>query len=260
MSLINDALKRAQQDKLNTLAKAPPAAPLEPACEPTCEPVCEPVCEPACEPVSEPACKPVSEPACEPANGPSPRKWMMGAAAAVLVGGMAWWFFAEVKSDLPAPAAAVPLAEPALVITEDARAAYALAGEAFDQFDTIIREAPVRFRSLASAGRKAREAEARAADEARAKEQARLAAEARAAEEARVKAEALAAAKARDAAKSLASQYKLGGVMKADGGTVAIINGLFLREGQTVDGATIIRIEQHTVELDVDGKRIILRM
>ena len=228
MSLINEALKRAQQDKLKTFTNAPPAAPLEPACDHT--------------------------------GGPAPRTWMLGAAAAVLVGGGAWWFFAEVKSDVPAPAAAKALVEPPLVITDDARSAYAMAAEAVDHFETIVRDAPERFRLLAEAGREAREASARAAAEARAKEQARLAAEARAAEKARAAAEVLAAAKARDAAKSLASQYKLGGIMKADGEATAIVNGLFLREGQTVDGATLIRIEQHTVELEVDGKRVVLRM
>lgn len=228
MSLINEALKRAQQDKLKTFSNAPPAAPLEPAADRT--------------------------------SGPSPRKWMMGAAAAVLVGGMAWYFFAEVKSDVPAPAVAEAVTAPPLVITDDARSAYAMAGEAVDHFETIVRDAPENFRSLAKAGREAREAEARAAAESRAKEETRLAAETRAKEEARLAAESRAKADAAAAAKALVSQYKLGGIMKADGGTTAIVNGLFLREGQTVDGATIIRIEQHTVELEVDGKRVVLRM
>ncbi len=228
MSLINEALKRAQQDKLKTFSNAPPAAPLEPACDPT--------------------------------GGPSPRKWMLGAAAVVLVGGLAWWFFTDVKSDVPSPAAAKAVVDPALVITDDARSAYAMAGEAMDRFETILRDAPERFQSLASAGRKAREAEARAAAEAKAKEEARLAAETKAKEEARLAAEARKKAQAAAAAKALASRYKLGGIMRADGENTAIINGLFLREGQTVDGATILRIERHTVELDVDGTRLVLRM
>jgi len=223
MSLINEALKRAQQDKLKTFSEAPPAAPLEPAGDRT--------------------------------GGPSPRKWMCGAAAVVLVGGAAWWFFAEVKSNVPAPAAAESVAEPPLVITDDARSAYAMATEAVDRFETVVRDAPKQFSSLAEAGRKAREAEARAAAEARLAAEARAKEEVRLAAEARLAAKALAAARARDTAKSVASEYKLGGIMKADGKATAIINGLFLREGQTVDGATIIRIEQHTVELEVDGKR-----
>lgn len=67
------------------------------------------------------------------------------------------------------------------------------------------------------------------------------------------------------AAKQPASKFDpnrlhLSGVMHSlDGGT-AIINGAFVKVGQSIDGATVIRIDQYTVELEADGQRFFIRM
>ncbi|HAU38338.1 MAG TPA: hypothetical protein DCX07_11580 [Phycisphaerales bacterium] len=56
------------------------------------------------------------------------------------------------------------------------------------------------------------------------------------------------------------SRYQLSGVMHGPGGTTAIINGYFLTVGQEIDGAKILRIEQQSVLLERDGQRFNIRM
>ncbi|HOF18174.1 MAG TPA: hypothetical protein PK082_04635 [Phycisphaerae bacterium] len=56
------------------------------------------------------------------------------------------------------------------------------------------------------------------------------------------------------------SRYQLSGVMHGPNGTTAIINGYFLTVGQEIDGAKILRIEQQSVLLELDGQRFTIRM
>jgi len=56
------------------------------------------------------------------------------------------------------------------------------------------------------------------------------------------------------------ARFKLSGIMQTFDGGTAIINGAFIRVGQSIDGATVIRIDQHMVELEADGQRFRIRM
>jgi len=53
---------------------------------------------------------------------------------------------------------------------------------------------------------------------------------------------------------------KLSVIMRGPEGNVALINGLPMEEGQTVQGARIVRIGQHHVELEHQGKTFLLGM
>jgi len=55
-------------------------------------------------------------------------------------------------------------------------------------------------------------------------------------------------------------RYKLNGILRGDAGATAIINGFFARQGQTVLGAKVVRIDSRTVQLEVGGERVTLRM
>jgi len=57
-----------------------------------------------------------------------------------------------------------------------------------------------------------------------------------------------------------ASKLRLTAIMRGPDGNVAIINGGLYRKGQTVKGATIVRIGQYEVELIADGKRFTIRI
>ena len=54
--------------------------------------------------------------------------------------------------------------------------------------------------------------------------------------------------------------YRLSGIMKGADGDVAIINGKFAGVGETVDGARVVNIRRHSVELDLDGQKIVVQM
>jgi len=56
------------------------------------------------------------------------------------------------------------------------------------------------------------------------------------------------------------SKFKLSGVMMGPGGATAIINGQSVTQGETVDGAKVIRVSQHSVDLEVNGRRLTIRM
>jgi len=56
------------------------------------------------------------------------------------------------------------------------------------------------------------------------------------------------------------SDFKLSGIMRGPDGTVAIINGRYVRVGQTVSGAKVVNIGHHSVELEADGQRLIIQM
>jgi len=55
-------------------------------------------------------------------------------------------------------------------------------------------------------------------------------------------------------------KLRLTAIMRGPDGNVAIINGSLYREGQTVKGATILKIGQYEVELVADGKRFTIRI
>jgi len=56
------------------------------------------------------------------------------------------------------------------------------------------------------------------------------------------------------------SDFKLSGIMRGPDGTVAIINGRYVRVGQTVSGAKVVNIGRHSVELQAGGQRLIIQM
>ncbi len=56
------------------------------------------------------------------------------------------------------------------------------------------------------------------------------------------------------------SDFKLSAILHGPNGATAIINGQFLQIGSMIEEATIISIGQHTVVLDVDGRRVTLQM
>jgi len=55
-------------------------------------------------------------------------------------------------------------------------------------------------------------------------------------------------------------QYVLSGIVHGPGGPSAIINGRFLRVGQSLDGAKVLRIDARTVVLHAGNKRLTLRL
>jgi hypothetical protein len=48
-------------------------------------------------------------------------------------------------------------------------------------------------------------------------------------------------------------------VSERDGRAVAIINDRLLREGDSIDGAKVVRIAREEVELEIGGRRVVLR-
>ena len=59
---------------------------------------------------------------------------------------------------------------------------------------------------------------------------------------------------------TVASNFKLSGIMSSPTGTIAIINGCHMRVGETIDGAKITGIRTHSVQLEIDGQTVTLRM
>jgi hypothetical protein len=53
--------------------------------------------------------------------------------------------------------------------------------------------------------------------------------------------------------------FTLQAVSERDGRPVAIINDRLLREGDSIDGARIVKIAADQVELEIDGRRVVLR-
>jgi len=54
--------------------------------------------------------------------------------------------------------------------------------------------------------------------------------------------------------------YKLNGIMHGPSGPVAVINGYPVRTGEAIDGAKVVRIDRYSVILDIGGSRLIVRM
>lgn len=57
-----------------------------------------------------------------------------------------------------------------------------------------------------------------------------------------------------------AHKLRVTAIMQGPDGNMALINGSLYREGQTVKGATIVKIRQYEVELVADGKRFTIRI
>jgi hypothetical protein len=57
-----------------------------------------------------------------------------------------------------------------------------------------------------------------------------------------------------------ASKLRVTAIMRGPDGNVALINGGLYREGQTIQGALIVKIGQYEVELTANGKRFTIRI
>ncbi len=56
------------------------------------------------------------------------------------------------------------------------------------------------------------------------------------------------------------SKYKVTGIMRNSDGGTAIINGFFVKVGQTVEDATVVSIQENSVVLEIDGRKFTIRM
>jgi len=56
------------------------------------------------------------------------------------------------------------------------------------------------------------------------------------------------------------SKLRVTAIMRSPDGNVALINGGLYRQGQTIQGALIVKIGQYEVELTANGKRFTIRM
>jgi len=56
------------------------------------------------------------------------------------------------------------------------------------------------------------------------------------------------------------SRFSISGIMYGDGNSTTIINGYFLKTGDSVEGAKIIKINPQSVELEISGQRVTIRM
>ena len=56
------------------------------------------------------------------------------------------------------------------------------------------------------------------------------------------------------------TRFKLTGIMEGPGGGAAIINGYPIHLGEVIDEARLIRIDRHSVMLEVSGRRVRIRM
>ena len=54
--------------------------------------------------------------------------------------------------------------------------------------------------------------------------------------------------------------YKLNGIMHGPSGPVAVINGYPVHIGEAIDGAKVVRIDRYSVILDIGGNRLVVRM
>ena len=54
--------------------------------------------------------------------------------------------------------------------------------------------------------------------------------------------------------------FKLSAVLRGSRGVTAIINGRFVQVGSTIQGAKVISIDRHSVELELDGETITVQM
>lgn len=61
------------------------------------------------------------------------------------------------------------------------------------------------------------------------------------------------------AAKPTAPKFTLQAISEKDGHSVALINDRLLRAGDAVDGARVVAIAADSVELEIGGRRVVLR-
>jgi hypothetical protein len=57
-----------------------------------------------------------------------------------------------------------------------------------------------------------------------------------------------------------ASHFQLGGILESSGGASAIVNNQLVSLGDEVNGAKVVVIRKYTVVLEKDGKRLLLRL
>ncbi|HUI06591.1 MAG TPA: hypothetical protein VL486_06260 [Verrucomicrobiae bacterium] len=55
-------------------------------------------------------------------------------------------------------------------------------------------------------------------------------------------------------------KFVLQGITYATDGSVAMINGLSVREGEDIEGAHVVAIDRRTVKLDCGGREVVLRL
>jgi hypothetical protein len=63
----------------------------------------------------------------------------------------------------------------------------------------------------------------------------------------------------RPAPSPAAEEFRLNAITTQDGHPVAVLNDRIVREGDSVDGVRIVRIGETEVEIEVKGKRRVLR-
>jgi len=68
-----------------------------------------------------------------------------------------------------------------------------------------------------------------------------------------------AAAQATPAPRPSAPAFTLQAISEKDGHTVALINDRLLRQGDAIDGARVVAIAKDSVELEIAGRRVVLR-
>ena len=56
------------------------------------------------------------------------------------------------------------------------------------------------------------------------------------------------------------SGFKVSGIMTGPDGAIAIVNSQFVKAGDVIDGATVVSIQTHAVQLEYDGKSFTIRM
>lgn len=68
-----------------------------------------------------------------------------------------------------------------------------------------------------------------------------------------------AAAQSTPAPKPTAHTFTLQAISEKDGHSVALINDRLLRQGDAIDGASVVKISADSVELEIAGRRVVLR-
>jgi len=56
------------------------------------------------------------------------------------------------------------------------------------------------------------------------------------------------------------SKFKLSAIMQGSNGARAIINGVFVTVGMTLDGAKVVKIGDYTVEMEIEGRKFTIQM
>jgi hypothetical protein len=54
--------------------------------------------------------------------------------------------------------------------------------------------------------------------------------------------------------------FKLSAIFRGPAGVTAIVNGRFVQVGSKIEGAKVMKIGRHTVELELDGETLTIQM